>query len=388
VSIQLVLTDDWELRGDGSGNMRRLQFDTIRRLCDLYEQYGLRGSFNAEVLQQLAHLRFGEKHSELAALAHEWEQVIQDVHRRGHDVQLHLHPQWLRARYTNGGWALSERWSLLEYSREEIDAMLGAAKSYLEGLLTAGDERYRCVSFRSGSWCIAPSSHVLRALIDHGIVIDTSIVEGVSFRTRHISLDYRDIDEGFLPFYPDLADARRLARHPQPIICVPTHSFDASGWPLIARAVAGRLRRLGFTNALRRFSAPADAAIEDSGYGREYSEANWSEELTDTDTRKFATPTPARPRNPKFLQHRISDLSALSFGEMRQMLADIDRNAAGSGWDHVPVVIENHTKDIGDFRPIERFLRLISRTRDIEVLTMTELSTNLERGDYPVRHAE
>ena len=27
--VQLVLADDWELRGDGSGNMRAMQFATL-----------------------------------------------------------------------------------------------------------------------------------------------------------------------------------------------------------------------------------------------------------------------------------------------------------------------------------------------------------------------
>src|SRR5262245_28843409 len=95
--IHLVLSDDWELRGDGSGNMEALQFRTMRKLCDLYEARGLRASFNAEVMQQLTHLRQGRQNSELAALAEQWEQHVQDAYRRGHDVQLHIHPQWTQA---------------------------------------------------------------------------------------------------------------------------------------------------------------------------------------------------------------------------------------------------------------------------------------------------
>lgn len=49
--VQLVLTDDWELRGNGSGNMRRIQFDSMRALLDIYERHGLKASFNAEVMQ-------------------------------------------------------------------------------------------------------------------------------------------------------------------------------------------------------------------------------------------------------------------------------------------------------------------------------------------------
>jgi hypothetical protein len=94
MTLSLVLLDDWELRGDGSGDMRRIQFGTMRELNRIYEDHGLRGSYNAEIMQQLHHLRFGERHPELMKLAHEWEEVVLDTYKRGHDIQLHVHPQW------------------------------------------------------------------------------------------------------------------------------------------------------------------------------------------------------------------------------------------------------------------------------------------------------
>jgi hypothetical protein len=91
-SVQLVLTDDWELRGNGSGNMRRIQFDSMRALLDIYERHGLKASFNAEVMQQLYHLKFGADNPTLLGLAREWEACVGEAVARGHDVQLHVHP--------------------------------------------------------------------------------------------------------------------------------------------------------------------------------------------------------------------------------------------------------------------------------------------------------
>ena len=383
--IQLVLSDDWELRGDGSGNMRRVQFDTIRGLCEVYDRHGIRGSFNAEVLQQLTHLRLGDKHPELAALAREWEEVIKDVYRRGHDVQLHLHPQWGEARYADGRWELSDRWSILEYDRVSIDAMLRQAKEYLERLFLEINPSYRCVSFRSGSWCIAPSPDVLPALVHAGVVFDVSLVDGVVFDTQHVKLDYRGLDEAFLPFYPDLEDARRVADHPQPIVCLPTHSFVAKGRPLLMRALARRAARRGFVRYTRRFVAAADGELRNRGYGADYSERTWASRLPASGSQRRSPKRLLSAKRWSPQRHRISDLAYLSFGEMRQMLADIRQKARASGWEVVPVVLENHTKDIAHFDPLERFAQLISRANDIEVLTLTEVARNIERGDYPVR---
>jgi hypothetical protein len=48
-TIHLALVDDWELSGNGSGNIRQLQFEPMRRLVGIYNRLGIRSSFNAEV---------------------------------------------------------------------------------------------------------------------------------------------------------------------------------------------------------------------------------------------------------------------------------------------------------------------------------------------------
>ncbi|MFN8374588.1 MAG: hypothetical protein U0694_17130 [Anaerolineae bacterium] len=91
MKIHLVLSDDWELRGDGSGNMRALQFNTMRQLCQIYEDHGLRGSFNAEVMQQLHHLRWGTPVPTLQELNQKMKPRSRETYARGHDVRcIHL----------------------------------------------------------------------------------------------------------------------------------------------------------------------------------------------------------------------------------------------------------------------------------------------------------
>ena len=116
---------------------------------------------------------------------------------RGHDIQLHVHPQWQNAEYHDGRWKLTSDWSILNYSREEARRMLQRSKDYLENLLKEIDPDYRCVSFRSGAWCIAPSPHMLELLVELGIVFDMSIVAGVKYDTRNIKLDYTGCEEEF-----------------------------------------------------------------------------------------------------------------------------------------------------------------------------------------------
>lgn len=373
--IQLVLADDWELRGDGSGNMRAIQFETMRRLCTLYEQNGLRGSFNAEVMQQLTHLRLASEHGELRALAEGWETAVREAFSHGHDIQLHIHPQWSDAVYEEGRWKLRGAWSILEYSAPEIRLMLETAKSYLEELLQPLDATYRCLSFRSGSWCIAPSPDVLTTLADLGIVFDMSIVDGLLYDTPHLQLDYRHIDEPFLPYYPRMDDARRVSDTQERIVCVPTHSFAPSLFGLGLRHVARKLQRKipASRRVARRFVAPHDTPISDGGYEREaYVRSEWGGD----ERRRLSRPS-----------KRPSDIAALSFLQMSEMLRDIRRRARDSGLPLVPVVLENHSKDLGEFGPIARFARTLARADDLEVITLTDLARNIEGGRYQIRTA-
>jgi len=134
-AIYLAFVDDWEVRGNGTGDPRVLQFEPMRRLVKIFNNYGIRGSFNVEVMQQLAYQDLQERFPELKAIADEWEQVVEESFRQGHDIQLHLHPQWCDANYQGyGNWKLDGDWSILNYPSQQIRAMLLSGKQYLESL--------------------------------------------------------------------------------------------------------------------------------------------------------------------------------------------------------------------------------------------------------------
>jgi hypothetical protein len=123
----------------------------------------------------------------------------------------------------------------------------------------------------------------------------------------------------------------------------------------------------------RHFVAPHDTTIRSEGYDREaYFRAEW-----ETGKERRIPRTSKRPSN----------LSGLSTIHMSEMLRDIRRRARESGLPVVPVVLENHSKDVGDFEPIALFARAVAKADDLEVITLAELARNLERGMYHVRTA-
>jgi len=375
--IYLAFVDDWELSGDGSGDPRLLQFQPLRRLVEIYNAHGVRGSFNAEVMQQLAFRQRQDSHPELKLLADEWELLVRGTLRQGHDVQLHIHPQWSDARYDDSHWQLNGGWSILNYSPDAARQMIETGRTYLEDLLQPVNPNYRCVSFRSGSWCIAPSPHILRLLADNGIVFDMSIVGGVRYDTRRIELDYTNCEEDFLPFYPVMTDARRVSPKPEPIVCIPTNHFYGS------RRQTFRHHSSKVLGKLKKRSEPAD--LQPVGgrtmatYGHEWAQTSHSSVLTklyDKGVRPYI-----RGR------HLISDLAQLDYASMREMLSSIRRRAKAAAIGPVPVILENHTKDIRDFSHIERFVADVAQASDIRCVTLTEIAQKIREGAFVIKTA-
>jgi len=81
-TIYLALTHDWELRGDGSGDIEQIQFAPLRRLLEIYAKFGARTTILPDVMQQLAFRREESAHPELERLGDSWDQHLRQAFRR------------------------------------------------------------------------------------------------------------------------------------------------------------------------------------------------------------------------------------------------------------------------------------------------------------------
>jgi len=373
--IHLALVDDWELRGDGSGTMEKIQLEPLRRLLEIYDANGLRASINAEVMQQLAHRRHAARHAALGHLADRWDEAVLDATRRGHDVQLHTHCQWSRSEFDGERWRLDGDWNITRYSRSEASDIIASSKAYLETLLRRVHPEYAVSSYRAGSWAIAPSEHMMEILCENGVGLDVSIVGGMKIDNAKLSLDYSRVEEDFLPFYPLKTDARRVSAQREPIVCIPTFSFVVSlpffGLLAATHVTTGLLARVGidWTHLTRK---PSSVRLESAAYNV------WAPRNASFAGRMLAK----RKAENRFY---IADLSEMSGLLWRRMLGEIRRKARRSGSAVVPVVLENHTKDLGDMRNIRLLAEHLARQPDIEVVRLRDIAANLRSGLYPVR---
>ena len=342
----------------------------MRTLLEIYRKHGARTTFLPDLMQQLRFRSLAASHPELKIMADSWDEHVREAFRQGHDIQLHLHPQWLNAKYENGRWRLDGDWSILNYDREAAVAMLSDSKQYLETLLQPIDSSYRCLAFRAGALAAAPSDHLFKSLASLGIQLDVSIAGGLFVNNQNLQLDYRNCEETFLPFYPVMEDARKVSDKRENIVCVPLNHFYGS-----RRAVTRQNLSLARQQLKRRSSSSSANASElaPASHSAQQSRARQAFE-------KLVVPALKR-------KYFVSDTGRLNYPLLREMLASIRRRAKASGLADVPVVLTNHPKDIRDLPAIERFVGEVSQAEDIRFITLSELAGKLKSGEFQVRTA-
>ena len=175
--LHLLFHDDWEMYGDGTGNPEVLMFEPAKRVLDLCDTYGAKYTFYAEIGQQLNMLNASS--AKYRQYANRWEETLKDAIKRGHDVQLHFHPQWHQAKLINNNWQLDvSRWHSGHVEYEILNEWIGRGKQYLENLLQPVNKDYNVLSFRAGGWFCQPSNNLYKALKNNGIVSDVSVMKG------------------------------------------------------------------------------------------------------------------------------------------------------------------------------------------------------------------
>ena len=369
-TIHLALTHDWELRGDGSGDIEQIQFAPLRRLQKIYAKFSARTTFLPDVMQQLRFRQVESKHPDLKELADSWDEHVRTAFRQGHDIQLHLHPQWLNAEYEAGRWQMNGDWSILNYDREVAYAMLAETKQYLEDLLQPVNSTYRCLAFRAGALAAAPSNHLFESLVERGIQLDVSIAGGVFVNNQTLQLDYRNCEETFLPYYPLMKDARSVSQQREPIVCVPLNHFHGSRRAVTRQNISLARQRLRQrqkqqepeSGSKKPIRSPMDAPR--SAIGAAYE--------------KLILPAIRR-------KHFVSDTGRLNYPLLREMLESIRERARATGLSELPVVLTNHPKDIRDLSAIERFVGEVSEAEDVRFITLTEVASKLQTGEFRIR---
>ncbi len=236
MKLGLIISNDWELFGDGSGDYFELQHRPLEALLQTVEDHGANLTVMAEVGQQWAHQQLAPHAPWAREIVEAWEAILKDTVARGSDVQLHLHPQWLQARYTQDAWHVDyDQWAIGDLDPVSIETHLRDGKAYLERLLQPIHPDYECIAFRAGAYCIEPSQHVIASLNKLGFLCDSSVTKGLYHPQYY---DYRDAHAQLIPWFVIPAGVKYRNDCDEGLLEIPIYAHESIDSPLLRKFVS------------------------------------------------------------------------------------------------------------------------------------------------------
>ncbi len=277
----------------------------------------------------------------------QWAQAI----RRGHDVQMHLHPNWLPelgASHANGEWFWD--WSLARICNYPGDVveLIGRCKAALENVLRRVAPAYRVTCFRAGAYATQPFRKLHDALVANGIFCETSVYAGGVSSER--GYDYSLAYSSHRPYFANPYDPQLKAPpSEQSLIELPVFTYEWNQrWSLDGeegKRFATRL--LSFVNKAE--SAPGS---------EDYRRRQWLKSALSAAHRRL---TPAHRGLHSLLPRKLTDF----------MTGFEQENLAG----HEFFVMISHSKADLHFAAIAKNFRRLKADARFEFLTLSEMAT-------------
>lgn len=174
MKLAIILTNDWEIWGNGKGDYFAEQKEPLLSLLKCFDSYKAKLTVFAEVVQQLNSLKQVHSDDTYRKIATDWNETIVELVNKGHDVQLHIHPQIINSDTVN-----YDNWSISSLQKPEMLELIIKCKNQIEGTIKKFNQNYNCIAFRAGGYAIQPSKSVIDNLLLAGIKCDSSVTKGL-----------------------------------------------------------------------------------------------------------------------------------------------------------------------------------------------------------------
>ncbi len=192
---KIILSFDYELFfGDKSGTVMESLIKPTNLLLDAMDSVGSKGNFFIDwlMLKYLKAENTSRTDSDYQLIVDQ----LMDIVRRGHRIELHIHPHWVDAKYNGDGtWDFSEfrHYSLNSFSETDIVKMFVEGTNLLTNIARLVDPEYEIVAFRAGGWAVQPFEKLRKGFQSAGIKIDSSVARGAYGKNQYSFFDFRTI---------------------------------------------------------------------------------------------------------------------------------------------------------------------------------------------------
>jgi hypothetical protein len=324
--IKCIFTLDYEIYGDGTGSLNELVYEPTERLLQVFDKWDARFVNYVEV----AEFERIEAAGTDAAIDLVKEQV-KDMHRRGYEIALHLHPQWYNARFEQGRWELDyAEYNLCTLPQPRIAEIVDRSVNYLGHMV--GNPRFSPISFRAGNWLFQPTHIAAQELSRRGLRIDSSVFKGGLQRNHQ--LDYRPAMKNgyYWPFRSDVNEPDPLGQWME----LPIHAEMVRPWKMATS------KRMGMGTNLSGTRGSLQKKLNRA-----------------FDFLRFSYPL-------KF------DFCRMTLAELTSMMDRVILQDRREPDTLKPIVAIGHSKDLNDLPTVDAFLSFL-REKNIPVVTFENI---------------
>jgi hypothetical protein len=348
--LHVVLTLDYEIFGNGAGDVRRDVIEPTSRILDICDKHGAKLTIMFEVGEYWAFQQYDSRLQKDLGYSpcRQMKGQAVDAIKRGHDVQLHLHPQWIGAQYGKNRWRLDNScWRLADLpaglgSTDQANSITGVlyrGKHSLEKMLRPVKGDYECVSFRAGGFYAQPSKNAIAAMKKAGIRSDSSVVKGYK-SSPPFEVDYSQVEVDKDCWWTTSTELTMVGQPGENVLEFPVSSKLQPYWK--------NFKITKVRAALRR------KAIEDT-----------SRREQGIDTKISSVPKLGTALRKLFSKHA----SAFDFGKLssKDMLNRIRKY---NGVSEQTVVLIGHSKDFCNDHNLDVFLKELKQNNQVRFSTL------------------
>lgn len=193
--MNIYLTLDYELfLGTESGSVEKCLEGTMAELSRIALENGARFTIFVDATYLL---RLSELKEKYAALKADYDAVTRSLRHlaeEGHDLQLHIHPQWAYSDYDGSRWLIdSTHYKLSDIPAEKAAQLFADGCTIIEKI-----SGRRPMAFRAGGFSAQPTELLVQLMTENGLTLDSSVYPGTSYNTPQQQYDYTTARQGHM----------------------------------------------------------------------------------------------------------------------------------------------------------------------------------------------
>lgn len=236
--MKILMTLDYELfLGKRTGTVAKCLMEPMDAFLRLGEEYGLRYTLFVDASYLYMLDKLGSKYSNLSDDLDLIKKELLRIQNKGHEIQLHIHPQWYYSTYDGTAWKLDEtHYKFSDMPINDAVKYIVDSKSLLDDIIG-----HKTTAFRAGGFSAQPT-WLLTGIFDAaGIKADASVCPGTWYESPQQKYDYRICtDKSLYRFTDDICTEEPHGRYTE----IPISMFPLSPlfyWKLIwSRIVKSR----------------------------------------------------------------------------------------------------------------------------------------------------